>query len=248
MIPPHFFFKTALTILGHFHPDFRVNLARSTKIEERRFLTKRVLLYSHSFPHPLAKGSRLFFFFLSVPRLQHPCSIGDNKDIQGIPVLYCSSPKGPRQPAFFPLFQELLSLLVCCAIFRRTQKEWGIDHWWKQKFQCVFLMLLLVQREDRRKIMMNISRNELLYTVHYSQNTTFWPRFYHRGRSKAKQNQTKKKQELYHSTLCPQAPAQWQAHRRANAQWIFVHLFTDSPHLRKFWNVPGSLRKWTLYS
>ena len=31
-------------------------------------------------------------------------------------------------------------------------------------------MLLLVQREDRRKIMMNISRNELLYTVHYSQN------------------------------------------------------------------------------
>ena len=67
MIPPHFFFKTALTILGHFHPDFRVNLARSTKIEERRFLTKRVLLYSHSFLILWLKEAGFFFFSCLFP-------------------------------------------------------------------------------------------------------------------------------------------------------------------------------------
>ena len=186
----------------------------------------------------MAKGSRLFFFFffLSVPRLQHPCSIGDNKNIQGIPVLYCSSPKGPRQPAFFPLFQELLSLLVCCAISRRTQKEWGIDHWWKQKFQCVFLMLLLVQREDRRKIMMNISRNELLYTVHYSQNTTFWPHFYHtrRGRSKAKQNKTKKNTN-YIIQPCFPRPQHSDRHTEEPMlnEYLFIYWFSSSKEVLK---------------
>ena len=57
-----------------------------------------------------------------------------------------------------------------------------------------------------------------LSTIHKIQ--PFGHVFTIQGELEAKQNKTtqNKQRELYHSTLFPQAPAQSQAHSRANAQ------------------------------